>query len=178
MANNPFVWGDGGKPAPFIARALHEESEFTLGGCKAKCSLKYSAMCPGNCCFPPWGSKHKKCKSDNLKKQSNCKAGCHAEEQALLAEAEDKVYGNGGNGGGNGWDEELAIDLAEAEAELQALKDQLLAGRGGNGNGGNGGGLAFGGAGGGETNWGTIAAIGGILIGIVVMVMMYKKKKK
>lgn len=155
-----FVWGDGGKPPPFIASALHEESGFSVSLCRGACNLKH-ACCGG-------GVKARR---------AVCKTHCSEEGARLRAEAEAAVYGNGGNGGGNGggpdYSADIAADLAEAERELKALRDQLLAGTGGNG--GNGG-FAFGGAGGGKTNWGTIAAIVGVVIGIIVMIMMYKKK--
>lgn len=122
MANGEwgdFVWGDGGKPPPFIASALHEESNFNVGLCRGGCNFKHA------CCG-------KKVKA----RRETCKRNCSARKAEYSAAAEAAVYGNGGSGNGGGWDVELELDLAEAEAENKLLRSQLDGG--GNGASGNG----------------------------------------
>jgi len=121
MANGEwgdFVWGDGGSPPPFIASALHEESNFNVGLCRGACIFKHG------CC----GKKVKK-------RREECKQRCSAQKAEYSAAAEATVYGNGGNGNGGGWDVELELDLAEAEAENKLLRSQLDGGGNGNGKG-------------------------------------------
>ena len=161
MANGEwgdFVWGDGGSPPPFIASALHEESDFNVGLCRGGCNVKHA------CCG-------KKVRA----RRETCKRNCSAKGAQLRAEAEAAVYGNGGSSGssggsgnGGGWDAELEADLAEAEKENEQLRLQLAQG-GGDG--------SSGGTSNGNGKMGNTLIIGGVVVLAVILVIIVWMKK-